>query len=323
MICHQKQSRLTYGRAREQGVFSYSAYGLGIHSALPLPELVAGEAGEEVVIRLGQVERLPSSLDAWGRGFWATAEEACYFREDTGAFLARRGREIIAEPASGVEEHVLRLFILGPALALLLHQRGRLILHASAVEVDGGAVAFTGPSGWGKSTSAAVMHSRGHGMVADDITVIDVGTECPTVFPGFPQLKLWPEALVSLGEVPETLPRLHPLLDKRAHRVIREFSRRPLPLRCIYVLAGGAAPAIEPLPPQEALRELMQHWYGTRFGVELLRPSGPSAFFRQCANLANRVTVCRLARPYSLPTLPDVARLVEEHLARDVRLATA
>jgi len=308
---------------REQGVFSYIAYGLGIDSAIPLPELIASETGADLVVRLGKVERLPSPLDAWGRGFWATAEEACYFREDTGAFLARQGREIIAEPAPGVEDRVLRLFILGPALALLLHQRGRLVLHASAVEVSGSAVAFMGPSGWGKSTSAAIMHSRGHGMVADDLTVIDLGADEPMVFPGFPQLKLWPEALVSLGEAPDTLPRLHPLLDKRARRVVRKFSQRPLPLRCIYVLREGAAPAIEPLRPQEALVELMQHWYGTRFGVELLRPSGLSGFFQQCARLADRVTVCHLIRPYSLPILPDVAGLVEQHLARDVRLAMA
>jgi hypothetical protein len=304
-------------------VFSYIAYGLGIHSALPLPELVACEAGEDVVVRLGKVDRLPSSLDARGYGFWATAEEACHFLAHTGAFLVRGGREIIVDPAPGVEERALRLVILGPALALLLHQRGRLVLHASAVEVGGAAVAFMGASGWGKSTSAAVMHSRGHGMVADDITVIDLGPDCPTVFPGFPQLKLWPEAVVFLGETPETLPRLHPLFEKRARRISREFSRRPLPLRCIYVLAGGAALAIEPLHPQEALRELIRHWYGSRYGVELLRPVGLSPLFLQCANLANRATVCRLTRPYSLPTLPDIARLVEEHLAHDVRLATA
>jgi hypothetical protein len=303
-------------------MFSYFAYDLGIHSALPLPELVACEAGEDVVVRLGKVGRVPPSLDARGHGFWATAEEACHYLAHTGAFLVRRGREIVVEPASGVEERVLRLVILGPVLALLLHQRGRLVLHASAVEVDDTAVAFMGASGWGKSTSAAVMHTRGHGMVADDITVIELEQDRPMVFPGFPQLKLWPEAISSLGETPETLPRLHPLFEKRARRISRAFSQRPLPLRCIYVLAGGTALAIEPLQPQEVLRELMQHWYGSRYGVELLRPVGLSPWFLQCANLANKVTVCRLTRPYSLASLPDIARLVEEHLAQDMRLAT-
>ena len=114
------------------------------------------------------------------------------------------------------------------------------------------------------------------------------------------------------------LPQLHPLSEKRARRVTQEFFQKPLPLRCIYVLGQGSEPEIEPLRPQEALTEIMRHWYGARFGMELLRPLGISSFFLQSANLANKVTVCRLKRPFSLPALPDVARLVEEHIARDV-----
>lgn len=303
-------------------MFSYIAYGLGIHSALPLPELMASEAGEDVVVRLGKVDRLPSSVDATGCGFWATAEEACHFLEDAGAFLARGGREIIVDPASAADERVLRLSILGPALALVLHQRGRFVLHASAIAMHGGAVAFLGGRGWGKSTLAAALYAQGHSLLADDVTALTVRMGCPTVLPGFPQLKLWPEVVVSLGQAPETLPRLHPLFEKRARRVTWEFSRMDFPLRCIYVLAPGPAPAIEPLRPQEALVELVRHWYGARFGIELLRPSGLSSLFLQCGNLANRVPVCRLRRPSSLTTLRDVARLVEEHMAGAVRPAT-
>jgi hypothetical protein len=307
----------------KETMFSYFAYGLGIHSVLPLPELVTSEVAADVVVRLGKVERSATTLDARGCGFWATTDEACHFVEEAGAFLARGGREIIVEPAPNAEARVLRLAILGPTLGLLLHQREFFIVHASAVEVAGTAVAFMGGAGWGKSTLAAVMHGRGHGVVADDITAIDVGTGCPMVSPGFPQLKLWPDALDSLGEVSETLPRLHPLFEKRAHRIVQEFSRSPLPLRCIYVLARGADAAIEPLPAQEALLELVRHWYGARFGMELLRPLGVASVFSQCAQLANTVPVYRLRRPPSLATLADVAGLLEVHLERDVRRASA
>jgi hypothetical protein len=37
-------------------VYSYVAYGLGIRSALPLPELVARETVTDVAVRLGKVE---------------------------------------------------------------------------------------------------------------------------------------------------------------------------------------------------------------------------------------------------------------------------
>jgi hypothetical protein len=102
-----------------------------------------------------------------------------------GTILVRKGREIIVDPIPGLEDKVLRLFVLGPALAVLLHQRGRLVLHASAAAIAGEVVAFMGRSGWGKSTAAAALYTRGHSIVADDVTAVQVNTDTgfPVVFP--------------------------------------------------------------------------------------------------------------------------------------------
>jgi hypothetical protein len=237
-------------------------------------------------------------------------EEVYLFWKDAGKFLVRRGCEIVVEPAPAAVDQVLRLFILGPALALLLHQRGRLVLHASSVVVAGGVVAFLGESGWGKSTMAAALHSRGHSLVADDVTAVQVEVDngSPTVVPGFPQMKLWPESITTIGDIPETLPRVEPDWDKRAHRVDRGFSSSPVPLHRIYVLAEGQANEVEPLGPQVALVELIRHTYA----AALLDTMGTSQHFLQCATIVNKVPIARLRRSWSLSTLPDVAGLVEE-----------
>jgi hypothetical protein len=291
---------------------SYLAYGLGIQSALSLPELVPGKAGD-VVIRLGKVDRLPPEAISAGVYSEATTREVYLFWEEVGAFLVRRGHEIIVEPAPGIEERALRLMVLGPALGVLLHQRGRLVLHASAVAIDGGAVAFLGGPGWGKSTTAAALHAQGHGIVADDVTAVRLDTDCPTVSPGFPQLKLWPEAAISsLGDDLQTLPRLHPELDKRARHVARAFPSATLPLRRIYVLAEGESQGIEPLQSQEALVELIRHSYVSA----LLQAAKASSHFLQCSSVVETVPIRCLRRPRSLPDLPVLARLVEEDLAQ-------
>ncbi len=291
---------------------SYVAYGLGIQSVLPLPELVAGEAAADVVVRLGEVDRLPP--DGTGAGVYSevTDEEVYFFWEEAGAFLVRSGREIIVEPAAGVEERVLRLFILGPALGVLLHQRGWLVLHASAVAIDGETVAFLGGTGWGKSTTAAALHARGHGIVADDVTAVRLDTERPMVSPGFPRLKLWPEAAISVGDDPQALSRLHPDLEKRARPVTQGFSSASLPLRRLYVLAEGESQRIALLQPQEALVELIRHSYVSR----LRQAAETPAHFLQCSKVVKTVPICRLSRPRSLPALADLARLVEEDLAQ-------
>lgn len=57
----------------------------------------------------------------------------------------------------------------GNLMALLVVLRGACVLHGSAVEVDGHAIAFVGPSGAGKTTSAALGMRAGHRLVSDDL----------------------------------------------------------------------------------------------------------------------------------------------------------
>lgn len=295
-------------------MFSYTAYGLNISSALALPELVPTEGSADLAVRFGRVERArPEALESGC--VRATAEEVHLFWEEAGAFLVREGREIVVDPVPGVDERMLRVVVLGPALGALLYQRGWLTLHASCVEVEGGAVAFIGEKGWGKSTMAATMCARGHRLVADDVTAVRVdGASRPTVYPGYPQLKLWPDAAAFLGEDPDELPQLVPIAQKLARRALREFSTRPLPLRCVYVLGGGDVPEIRPLDPQEALIELIRHTYGR----ELFRAVGTRSHFLRCTGVVNEVRISSLKRPSSLSGLSDLARLVEGDLEQGV-----
>jgi hypothetical protein len=274
--------------------------------------LATREGAADVAVCVGSVD-LPPSLEVRAEGlhFHATVEEVFLFWEDAGSFLVRGGREIIVDPLPGVDERILRLCILGPALGVLLHQRRQLVLHASAVAVDGGAVAFLGEAGWGKSTMAAAMYARGHGIVADDVTAVRANKANPIVHPGFPQLKLWPEAATAVGNALETLPRIQPSLEKRARRSDHEFSPDPLPLRCIYVLGESETQEIAPLRSQEALVELIRHSYTK----SLLRVLGASSHFLQCSSIVKNVTIRSFKRPRSLPSLSDMAQLVEKDLA--------
>ena len=298
-------------------VHRYCAYGLTIRSALPLPELSGvtreGAVGE-VVVRLGSVQPRPAQLDAAGFGFWVKAGEACHFLEKVGAFLVRGGQEIIVDPAPGVEDRVLRLSILGPSLALLLHQRGLLVLHASVVARGGEAFAFLGQNGWGKSTIAAALHAKGYDLVTDDVAAVAITPEGPNVLPAFPQVKLWPEAAALLGEAPERLPLLHPSFDKRGWRADRGFSAGPRRLARIYALGTGSPPAVEPLGPREACFQLLSHWYGHRFGGGLLEAGSAALHLRQCAALAGQVPMHRLRRSGGSSTLLRLADLVDHHL---------
>ena len=297
-------------------MMDYSAYGLKIRSEIAFPELPPGgrstNTSVDVDVRLGTVGSHPSQVDSAGFGFWATADVACHYLEKVGAFLVRNGREIVVQPAPGVEERVLRLSILGPALALLLHQRGLLIMHGSVVARGDKAIAILGKNGWGKSTIAAALCAKGYDLVADDVTAVRFEADGPRVLPGFPQVKLWPEAARLLGEPPENLPLLHPDFDKRGWRPSRGVALEARGLSRIYVLATGPAPAIEQIEPREACFEVLGHWYGHRFGRGLLEGSAAARHLRQCVELAGRVSFRRVRRTGGSATLLQLADLVDQ-----------
>jgi hypothetical protein len=297
--------------------YSFLAYGLGIRTAIPLPELMVGEAEEVVSIRFGSVDQPPaeSSEKRWSY-FSPKPQEDCLSWQGVGKFLVRGGSDIIVDPCPGLDEKMLRLFVLGPVLAVLLRQRGRLLLHASAVAMADGAVLFLGRSGWGKSTTAAALHARGHGLVTDDVAALRGEEGYPMVFPGFPRLKLWPEAVVSLGGDPEKLPRWNLHSEKRDRPTTHKFSSTPLPIKRIYVLASGDAAEISPLPPQEALVELVRHTYGSDYGLHSAMGVGSATHFFECASIVDKVRVCSLRRQKCLAQLPSVVELIEQDLAR-------
>ncbi len=265
-----------------------------------------------MVIRFGSVNSLHPETSESGL-IWATDEEACLFFSEIGTFLVRQGREIVVDPAPEADRRWVRSAVLGPGMGALLYQRGWLTLHASAAYVGDRVVAFMAERGWGKSTMAAALCARGHRLIADDITPVKDDGKQHVVSPGYPILKLWPEAAVSVGEDPDALLPIEPGNYRRGLVRAREsFSSGPLPLGCIYVLAQGNAPGIVPLESQEALVEVISNTYGRK----LFQAVKQSSHLHQCADVVNGVPVRRLERPNSLSALSEVACMVEEDLAQ-------
>lgn len=289
--------------------FSYRIYGLAIQSEIPLPELVATESPPDVRVRLGRVDGLPPHRPGERLVIGATPDEI-RIRFDAFGLLVRGGVEIIADCSAGGEARSLRRLILGPGLALLLHQRGLLVLHASAVTLDGDATAFLGRSGQGKSTTAAALQAQGHPLVTDDVLPVRVDASPPLVAPGSPQQKLWPDVVASLGDVPEDLPLVDPCLDKRLRRVNRVSVQAELPLRRIYVLDDAGDTKIEQLAPRQAFEELVRNSYVVQVPGLLDATDSRALHFRQCARLSAAVRMFRVGLKRSLEALPELAQLI-------------
>jgi len=317
--------------------FRYLAYGLRIESELALPELMpiaqmeagAQSFGDEydVTVTIGTVPAVDATAVDMGEDQWRLGDRVWLRYPGVCRILVDQGRSIVVDPVDGVEERVVRLFILGNAIGTLLHQRGNLVLHAGAVAVEGVAVAFVGFSGAGKSTMTATMVARGHSPIADDVVAVEIDAQGqPVVRFGFPQLKLHPDSASALPFPEATFSPLHPEFAKLGHQVPIVSPPGACPLAAVYVLefTGEDEPSIERLRPTKAMFELIRHSYAAKMLKDHAGQDGPAStvHFDQVATLAAAIPVSRLKRPKRLPDLQEVARLVERDCARSMRGST-
>lgn len=296
-------------------MFFYRVCGLSIQSEIELPELVTSlPVQADVCIKRGELQR-PDPASNYGFHFHCDAQQVLFDWQQVGAFALKGNREILVHSNPDASESLVRLPLLGTVFATLLHQRGFLVLHGSAVVINGRAIAFIGEKGMGKSTTTVTLHKRGHRPITDDIVAIDCRNPAESlIYPSFPQLKLWPDAALSVGEDPNDMPEVADGIIKRAYPLGDDFSLEPVPLKAIYVLSFGDT-AIRLLTPQEALMQLITHSYCARFGSQLLQGKAAKEHLQQCANLMKQIDIRQLDRLRSLESLPDALHLLEKDVA--------
>jgi len=229
-------------------------------------------------------------------------------------FLVRHGKSVTVEILRDEVAQGWRLFLLGSVLSMLCHQRRLLPLHAATVKIGGRNIAIAGHSGMGKSTLAFSLMQRGHGLLSDDVTVLEVNSaQCGWIMPAFPRLKLWYDTCRALGVEPETLPRVRDDLPKVDYGRSIDFDYTPGPLDGIVILNEAAELKLVPEPKSHAVTAILGHVSRRRIGHLL---GCDRSLFAQAAMLSSKVEVLQLSRPKQFELLPAAAVLIEEHFGR-------
>jgi hypothetical protein len=293
----------------------FSAFGLSFESDLDLPELTPTSTHPDVSIRLRAVEHdRPITRTTYIYG------ETCFlFWPEVGGYMLHGGEAVDIDPVPGVSDGLLRLPLLGPVMALLLHARGALVMHASAVRIGARVGVFIGDKGAGKSTTLASALTRGHGLYTDDVLAISLDKNgVPLAPPGFPTVKLSDEGAQHLAmNQMEALPEPIASFPKRICRLREGFSETPAPLGRFYVLARGETAQLERLDAAHGLQALMRYAYVPLFRGRPWARAETQTFFTQCAHLAAAIGVARLTTPNRVERIEDALALVEHDLARD------
>lgn len=187
--------------------------------------------------------------------------------------------------------------------AVILHQllNGRVVLHGSAVVVDGAAVATIGPSGAGKSTTAAALVQRGAELLADDVVAIDMCDGRCTVLPTESHLRL---AAAGRSDGPGRKVATRPGGHLTPATQVAGATRTSLAVVLVLTQDDSATqPQWSRLHGLAALDALREFGAGPR-GLDIL---GPARLLQGLARIADGVQVWRLMRSVDEPPPEAIA----------------
>jgi hypothetical protein len=224
----------------------------------------------------------------------------------------RNGSSLAYDPLPGARPDDMALFLGGTGFGGLLHQRGRVVLHASAVLMGGKAVLFCGASGAGKSTLATALVDAGYGHIADDFCAIDFGADgTPMVAPDGRRHKLWQRAIDGLALPDRRGNAVQPGQDKYFVDP-RETITTPIPIGAIYALGVADQIMVEQVRPLEMLHIMMANAYRPHL-IALMKQH--RLYLEVTGRLANRTAIRRLLRPLAFDRMPELIAAIKESVA--------
>jgi hypothetical protein len=296
--------------------FDYSLFGLHVRSDLQLPELLAAPPGgqPEVTIRLGEV---PAGANP-GPGLQATDEGAVLTIDSIARYAIAEGAQITVDREPDAADANVRLYLLGSAMGVLLHQRGLLPLHANAVEIGGKAFAFMGASGAGKSTMAAWLHDHGYPIIADDVCVVGFADDGrPQVHRGVARLRLWRDVLDATGRDPTGYPRSFAGHDapEKYDVPLTELSPTdgPIAVAALYLLERNDELRIERLTGVDAAEAVFANTYR---GAYVTTAGNSRDHWSASLRLVSGTPIFRAGRRWGLDHLDEQYGGLLEHAER-------
>lgn len=299
---------------------NYWLYGLCIRSELPLTTATAPESSPpDLTVHLGEglsALAVPPPGEVWakadfGNGFGVqltkTAAGWSLFYPQTGEFRFSADLHFATAHALPGKDAILPLLLLGSVPAWWLNLRGEPVLHASAVAIGDGALAFIGASGMGKSTLATLLCSAGACLVTDDVLRLKPAGGDFLSHWGTGELRLRPNA-VSLTELfpPSNASRS---ADGRTTLLLSTKATVLPRLRAIVIPQPSRMQtelSVERLSAVEASFHL--NGYARVYGWQVDAPRRRQ--FELFGRLAQAVPVLRVAVPWGPPFDPGLSAAI-------------
>jgi hypothetical protein len=295
---------------------AYTVSGLTVASDLVLPGLLPitqPTAMPDVVIRAGALPARLADPSASGPN-WEMADGR--FRLEVPGIVAMlliEGREIVYCLAAASTPDDAAVFVSGTGFGILLHQRGRVVLHASAVRIRDRAVLLCGPSGAGKSTLAAALVDRGHALVSDDFCAIAMPSDGPPlVEPDGRQMKLWQNAIDWLALAARRCDPVRPALRKY-YVEPRAAAPRAIAIGAIYILRESRPPLVSGIAAPNIVDAAVLLRRNAYRPAMVRRMDQKDLYFRATAAIVQHAGLFTLTRALDFAAMPATIAALEAH----------
>lgn len=278
--------------------------------ALGFPKWIVPAATKPLWRLQSQAERYTSVLELFQEPARTLLQVEC---EGNGVFEYRGDAINISWQSAGTGfEHYLQTI----GLSLWLEVRGVPCIHANAIATDAGVIGLIAPSQTGKTTLSAALATRSMAIMTDDMMAVHKTQAGWTVFPAWPQLRMWPEVAKHFVGSAESLPRVHGRFEKRVVNLADQSALRNTdhsgPLKCLYLLDRRrdetTAVSIAPVTAAQSMLALLQN----SMLADAYRPLGiESSRLKTLASLLEAVPVKRVVYPSGKQHLDNICERIE------------
>lgn len=230
--------------------------------------------------------------------------------------ISADGQTIDCWPLAAISDSTIQHLYLNQILPLALGQQGKLVFHASAVEIGEVAVAFMGASGRGKSTLATSFATNGLRFLTDDGLVVEAQDGHYQVLPSHPSIRLWKDSEEALI-CPNTL-KAPPVQFTAKSRFLSGhgigFCEQPRPLQQIYFLGEGKSEhfVCTRIDPALAFIELVKH----AFLLDIAAPTLLTNQFAGLSPLAQQIPCYHIDYPRNFATITAIRQAIINHVTR-------
>lgn len=209
-------------------------------------------------------------------------------------------------------EHLLVDQILPRVLA----QLGGTMVHASTVRIGQRHLLFTGPSGWGKSTLAGLLHQQGHRILSDDCVQLIMGADGRfRAIPTYPSLRLNEDSLDALFPDQAATAPVASYSEKRRIPMPAAGTDTPALVDAIYLLGdpehADDAVRMAPIPPAQTCLALIKH----SFRLDLADRAASALHLQRCSEIARSVPGFRLDYPRDHARRDALTAALLDHIA--------